>query len=68
MNRPAHVAWAGFALLGVAYILVPRSIYHFGLDPLRDTRSDPSEPSNAMIWLYRFVGVCLVVMGVSYLF
>ncbi|WP_082682211.1 DUF6199 family natural product biosynthesis protein [Haloferax profundi] len=55
------------AILGVAYIAKPRQIYHFGLDFLRDPQSEPSEPSDIIIWLYRFIGVCLVIIGVSYI-
>jgi len=68
MNKLVHVAGIGVALLGVAYILIPESIYHFGLDSLRDTQSEPSEPSNVVLWLHRFIGACLVVMSLSYLF
>lgn len=68
MNKLVQLAGVGFALLGVAYILIPQSIHHFGLDSLRDTQSESSEPSNAMMWLYRFIGICLVVMSLSYLF
>ncbi|SEP10348.1 hypothetical protein SAMN04487948_11438 [Halogranum amylolyticum] len=60
------LAGVGFALLEVAYLSIPNSIYHFGLDSLRDTQSKSPEPSNAMMWLYRFIGVCLVVMSILY--
>lgn len=68
VNRLDLFAGVGFALLGVAYLFIPNTIYHFGLDFIRDTESEPSEPSNAMMWIYRFIGVCFVVMSVSYLF
>ena len=70
MNRLGLLAGVGFALLGVAYLFVPHSIYHFdfGLGFLRDTQSEPSEPSKEMMWVYRFIGVCFLVMSVSYLF
>ncbi|SDZ82025.1 hypothetical protein SAMN04488065_0561 [Haloplanus vescus] len=56
----------GSALLGVAYILVPNWLYHFGLDSLRDTQSAPSEPSDLLLWTFRFIGVCLVIVSVAY--
>ena len=67
MNTLQLLAGVGFALLGAAYLFVPRSVYHFGFDFLRDTQSEPSEPSTAMMWIYRFIGGCLVVTSVSYL-
>jgi len=67
VNRLSLLAGIGFALLGVAYLSVPKSIYHFGLDSLRSTQSEPSQPSNAMMWVFRFIGACLVVVSISYL-
>jgi len=68
VNRLHLIAGVGFTLLGVAYLFVPNSIYHFGLDSLRDTQSEPSQPSTVMMWIYRFIGACLVITGISYLF
>jgi hypothetical protein len=68
MNGLPLLAGVGFALLGVAYLFVPKSIYHFGFDSLRDTQSEPSQPSNTMLWVFRFIGACLVVVSTSYLF
>ena len=68
MNGLPLLAGVGFTLLGAAYLYVPESIYHFGFDSLRDTQSKPSQPSNAMMWVFRFIGACLVVVSISYLF
>ena len=68
MNRLELLAGVGFALLGGAYLFVPSSVYHF--DPFgfsRDTQSEPSAPSDTILWLYRFIGGWFVVMSVSYL-
>ena len=68
MNRLSLLAGIGFALLGVAYLSVPKSIYHFGLDSLGSTQSESSQPSNATMWVFRYIGACLVVVSISYLF
>jgi len=63
-----QLAGVGFALLGIAYLIIPRKIYHFSPEFLRDTQSEPSEPDNSIVWVFRFIGVCLVVLGISYIF
>ena len=70
MNSPKLLPGVGFALFGVAYLFIPNSIYHsdFGLGSLRGIQSESSELSNEIMWVYRFIGVCFVVMSISYLF
>jgi len=63
-----QLAGIGFVLLGIVYLFRPRKIYHFGLDFSRDTQSEPSEPDNTIVWTYRFIGFCLVIMSMSYIF
>lgn len=63
-----RLAGVGFTLLGMAYLIIPRKIYHFGPEFLRDTQSESSDPDNLTVWIFRFIGVCLVVMGISYIF
>lgn len=66
MSAPVQFIGVGIAGLGVAYITIPRKIYRFGFDFLRNERSDHSEPSDTVVWLYRCLGVCLLVVSVSY--
>jgi uncharacterized protein YjeT (DUF2065 family) len=67
MNRLFQFAGVIFVLFGLAYLALPRRVYHFGLDSLRDKESEPSDPSRWIVWAYRFIGGCLVVVGLSYL-
>ena len=64
----AQLAGGGFALLGIAYLVVPQKVYHFGPDFFRDTQSEPSEPGDFVMWTYRFIGCCLIVMDLSHMF
>lgn len=64
----SQLAGAVFMILGMTYLAIPIRIYHFGPDFLRDAQSEPTEPANWMVWLFRFIGGCLVVMGITYLF
>ena len=68
MNQLVQIAGVGFAILGIAYVTLPRKIYYIGLESLRDTQSESTEPSTFLLYVYRFIGVCLIVMGISYLF
>ncbi|WP_245781339.1 hypothetical protein [Halopelagius inordinatus] len=68
MTALVQFAGVGFAVLGVAYVALPRRVHRFGFDFLRGSRSEGSEPSRAVVWAYRFIGVCLVALGLSYLF
>jgi hypothetical protein len=67
MSRLFQLAGIVIALLGIAYLAVPRKVYHFGLESLRDTSSPSSEPPQWIVWTYRFIGGCLVLVGTSYL-
>lgn len=67
MSRLFQLAGVVFVLFGIAYLAVPRNVYHFGLESLRDTSSPSSEPSRWIVWTYRFIGGCLVLVGISYL-
>jgi uncharacterized membrane protein HdeD (DUF308 family) len=67
MNRLFQLAGVVLVLFGLAYLASPRRVYHFGLESLRDMSSPSSEPSQLIVWTYRFIGGCLVVMGISYL-
>lgn len=62
-----QLAGIGFVLLGIVYLFRPRKIYHFGLGFLRETQSEPSEPDNSIVWIYRFLGFCLVIIGTQYI-
>ncbi|AUV82669.1 hypothetical protein C2R22_14305 [Salinigranum rubrum] len=68
MTRLFQFAGVAFVLLGLAYLALPRRIYHFSPVSLSETQSGSSEPSTLILWTYRFIGGCLVVVGVSYLF
>lgn len=67
MNTIVQIGAVVIAILGIAYIATPRAVYHFGFDSLRDTDSDPSDPSGLAIWLHRLVGMCLIIISISYL-
>lgn len=51
-------------LFGTVYAIVPRRAHKFGFENLRDT----SSPSNGKIWLYRILGVGLIITGYPHLF
>ena len=67
MNWIQLITGIGCGSLGVAYLFVPNSIYHFGIDSLRKSQPEPSEPPNSILWTFRFIGICLLVVCLSYL-
>jgi len=64
----SQLAGLGLLLFGAAYLAIPKRIYHFGPDFLRETQPEPSEPGGSIILLYRFIGGCLVILSTSYIF
>jgi len=66
MSRLFQLAGVVLVLFGLGYLAIPRRVYHFGLDSLRDTETTSSGPSQWIVWTYRFIGGCLVVVGISY--
>ncbi|WP_323677511.1 hypothetical protein [Halorubellus sp. PRR65] len=67
MNALVLLAGVGSLLLGVPYVAAPRRVYHFGFESLRAFGSGPSEPSDGMLWMHRFVGLCSLVTGILYI-
>lgn len=67
MSVLVGLAGTGIAVLGITYCVVPKRVYHFGFDFLRDSQSEPSEASDVAIWVHRLIGVNLVLVGISYM-
>jgi hypothetical protein len=59
-----QIAALGTILFGIVYVTIPRRAHEFGFEYLRDT----SSPSSGKIWLYRILGVGLIITGYSHLF
>ncbi len=49
-------------ILDAAYVLFPRRVYQFGLGSLRYSSSTQSVRSDYPVWLYRAIGVCLLLI------
>jgi hypothetical protein len=49
METLVRLAGVVIAALGLAYLAVPRRVYHFGFEFLRDAESEGTEPSKAVI-------------------
>ncbi|QCQ75903.1 hypothetical protein E6P09_11715 [Haloferax mediterranei ATCC 33500] len=65
MNSLQQIGYVIAILLGIAYILIPRRIHKFGFDFLRSSRPKQSEKSTAIFWVYRGLGVLLLIIGFS---
>jgi|GEM_PF-2412738 len=65
MSMLWHVGYVAAGVLGLAYVAVPRRVHAAGLESLRRSTAAQSDGSTAPIWLYRGLGVLLLVVGVT---
>ncbi|PSQ56708.1 hypothetical protein BRD22_04965 [Halobacteriales archaeon SW_8_68_21] len=56
------------AVLGFAYVALPKRIHTFGFEFLRRSSSNRSEGTDTPVWLYRGLGVLLLFIGVTGVF
>jgi hypothetical protein len=59
-----QIAALGTILFGIVYVIIPRRAHEFGFESLRNA----SSLSSGKIWLYRILGVGLIITGYSHLF
>lgn len=60
MSVLIQLAALGTALLGAVYIVIPRKMHPYSL---RYGRSNDPPISKTEVWLYRFLGIGLVAIG-----
>lgn len=63
VNFIIQLAAIATGLLGLAYIIAPRAVHRYELK----FASTSDEPSQRMIWVYRFLGIGLITISISHI-
>lgn len=63
VNFIIRLATIATGLLGLAYVIVPRTVHRYELHFV----STPREPSQRTIWVYRFLGIGLITISISHI-